>query len=262
MERLRESGPLWVVLGVFIAAFGVFALMPLEQTVLERYAAQVRLMATSGILVGLVIGLCALASQRLRGLGQRLRQNLLLVVSSALSVVLLFALATLLGQPSAAGLALGLVVTTAGVSAGVARILISRAASQGSIAAMPLAQLFGQAVWHDGGYFFVTPEGKYQLPDEATAKFLGSARGVLRDVRTEDLLQMPTIAGLQSVRQAALVQRRDSADHFFILKGEDGRKYKAHISSMSAPVDFRPDLDVSKAEVWPPHDLQDCVTLR
>lgn len=274
MGRLRETGPLWVVLTFFgTVLFGRLAVAPLADSPFEHYTTLARVLGWAGIFVCVVIGLLALVLDPLRGLSRRLsraikmgvtfvRENIILTASASLTIVLFLVLGTSLGQPSAAAIGLALALANIGITIGILRILGPRLASEGSGHLTRHTELLGQAVWHDGSYFLLTTDGKYRLPDEATAKFLGAGRTVLPDVTLEELDQFPTITNLQSVTKAGLVKRRDSGDHFFIFEGDDRRKYKAHIASMSMPVDYRPDLNVSEAQVWPPHELQSCTTLR
>jgi hypothetical protein len=124
------------------------------------------------------------------------------------------------------------------------------------------AQLLRQAVWSGGDFWFLTPDGRFRLPDPQTAKFLASAGNVLRDIVPEELDAFPLVANLNSVRDAKFVKREDSSDLFFIFTDENGHEYKAHIGSPSLLIDLRPDEKVPPDKRMSVIELHECTTLR
>jgi hypothetical protein len=148
------------------------------------------------------------------------------------------------------------------VSVGTGGITLRLTKAEKKIETTRHAQLLNQAVWAEGSYWFLTSRGRLRLPDRQTADFLGAAGQALTDVEEEELDTFPTITSLESVKDALFVKRKDTGDHFFVFRGDDGTEYKAHIGSMSVPIDLRPSLIVPAERELTAEQLATYTTLR
>ena len=143
-KRLRDSVPLWTLLTLFVAAFSGLLVAPLADTPLERHGTSLRLLALGGIVFCLVVGILAPFVDVLRTVGRYLgrsaralaalvARNMILAVSSLFTAGLILLLAIPLGQGGAAAIALGLVVTNAGITVGIVRLFGPRVVAASSV---------------------------------------------------------------------------------------------------------------------------------